>query len=66
MRRPLRNKRLSEVLAWEGPETRDTTLLVETTSVAGGYVLRPKGRRGRISFVDQQFASGTAEPAANE
>lgn len=59
------NKRLSEALAWvkaRQDEIRPTP--VKTASEAGGYVSRPKGRRGRISFIDRRIAAKAANSVA--
>lgn len=55
------NKRLSEALAWvKARQDEIRPAPVKTTSEAGGYVPRPKGRRGRISFVDRHVAAKNA------
>jgi hypothetical protein len=60
------NKRLSEALAWV--KARQDEIKPEppkTHSEAGGYVPRPKGRRGRISFVDRHVAAKAANRTAS-
>ena len=60
------NKRLSEVLAWVKARQDDLQPgPVKTASEAGGYIPRPKGRRGRISFVDLHIAAKGALPHAS-
>ncbi|WP_069880922.1 ISNCY family transposase [Bosea sp. BIWAKO-01] len=61
------NKRLSEVLAWvKARQDEIRPAPVKTTSEAGGYVARPKGRRrGRPSFVDLHIAAKGALPHAS-
>jgi transposase len=60
------NKRLSEALAWVKARQDDLRpVAVKTASEAGGYVPRPKGRRGRISFVDRHIAAKNANPTAS-
>jgi len=60
------NKRLSEALAWV--KARQDELRPErpkTNSEAGGYVPRPQGRRGRMSFVDWHIAVKAAHANAS-
>jgi len=60
------NKRLSEVLAWVKAHQDDLQPgPVKTASEAGGYTPRPKGRRGRISFVDKHITAKRALPPAS-
>lgn len=60
------NKRLSEALAWvKARQDEIRPVPSKTNSEAGGYVPRPKGRRGRISFVDRHIAAKCANPTAS-
>lgn len=55
------NKRLSETLAWiKARQDEIRPALVKTMSEAGGYVPRPKRRKGRVSFVDRYAAAKRA------
>jgi transposase len=60
------NKRLSEALSWV-KERQDELRPVrtKTNSEAGGYVARPRGRRGPISFVDRHIAAKNAHATAS-
>jgi hypothetical protein len=60
------NKRLSEALAWvKARQDERRPAPVKTASEADGYVSRPKGQRGRISFIDRRIAAKRANsPAA--
>lgn len=60
------NKRLSEALAWvKARQEEIKPVPPKTHSEAGGYVPRPKGRRGRISFVDRHVAAKAANRTAS-
>jgi transposase len=60
------NKRLSEALAWvKARQDELRPVRPKTNSEAGGYVSRPKGRRGRISFTDRHIAAKNAHAAAS-
>ena len=55
------NKRLSEALAWvKARQDEMRAAPVKSASEAGGYVSRPKGKRGRISFIDRRIAAKKA------
>src|SRR5918998_4457822 len=63
------NKRLSEALSWvKARQDELRPVRTKTNSEAGGYVARPRRRRGPISFVDQHIAAknpcATASAAA--
>jgi hypothetical protein len=59
------NKRLSEALAWvKARQDEMRAAPVKSASEAGGYVSRPKGKRGRISFIDRRIAAKKANAAA--
>jgi transposase len=59
------NKRLSEALAWvKARQDEMRPAPIKTASEAGGYVSRPKGQRGRISFIDRRIAAKRANGAA--
>jgi transposase len=59
------NKRLSEALTWvKARQDEMRAAPVESASQAGGYVSRPKGKRGRISFIDRRIAAKKAKAAA--
>jgi transposase len=59
------NKRLSEALAWVKARQEEMRAApVKSASEAGGYVSRPKGKRGRISFIDRRIAAKNAKAAA--
>jgi transposase len=52
------NKRLSEALAWaKARQDELRPLRTKTNSEAGGYVSRPKARRGPMSFTDRYIAA---------
>jgi hypothetical protein len=52
------NKRLSEALTWvKARQDEMRAAPVKSASEAGGYVSRPKGKRGRISFIDRRIAA---------
>ena len=60
------NKRLSEALAWvKARQDELRPVRSKTNSEAGGYVPRPAGRRGRISFVDRHIAAKAANLTAS-
>jgi hypothetical protein len=60
------NKRLSEVLSWvKARQDELRPVRPKTNSEAGGYVSRPKGRRGRMSFTDRYIAAKNAHAAAS-
>jgi hypothetical protein len=60
------NKRLSEALAWvKARQDEMRPAPVKSASEAGGYVSRPKGKRGRISFIDRRIAATKANAAAS-
>jgi transposase len=60
------NKRLSEALAWvKARQDEIRPVPLKTHSEAGGYVPRPKGRRGRTSFVDRHVAAKAANRTAS-
>ncbi len=60
------NKRLSEVLAWvKARQDEIKPAPPKTHSEAGGYAPRPKGRRGRVSFVDRHTAAKAANRPAS-
>lgn len=60
------NKRLSEALAWvKARQDAIEPVRTKTSSEAHGYVPRPKGRRGRISFVERHARAKTANPTAS-
>ncbi|KPH77381.1 ISNCY family transposase [Bosea vaviloviae] len=60
------NKRLSEALAWvKARQDEIKPVPPKTHSEAGGYAPRPKGRRGRISFVDRHVAAKAANRPAS-
>jgi hypothetical protein len=59
------NKRLSEALTWvKARQDEMRAAPVKSASEAGGYVSRPKGKRGRISFIDRRIAAKKAKAAA--
>ena len=59
------NKRLSEALTWvKARQDEMRAAPVKSASEAGGYVSRPKGKRGRISFIDRRIAAKKATAAA--
>ncbi len=61
------NKRLSEALAWvKARQDEMRPAPVKTSSEAGGYGARPKGRpRGRPSFVDRIIAAKSTNRTAS-
>ncbi len=60
------NKRLSEALAWvKARQDEIKPVQPKTNSEALGYVPRPRGRRGRTSFVDRHIATKNANPTAS-
>jgi transposase len=60
------NKRLSEALAWvKARQDEIEPVRTKTNSEAHGYVPRPKGRRGRISFVERLARAKSANPTAS-
>lgn len=60
------NKRLSEALAWvKARQDEIRPVRTKTNSEAGGYIARPKGRRGRISFADRHAATKNANSTAS-
>lgn len=60
------NKRLSEALAWvKARQDELRPVRPKTNSEAGGYVARPKGRRGRMSFTDRHIATKAAKSTAS-
>ena len=60
------NKRLSEALAWvKARQDELRPVRPKTSSEAGGYVPRLRGRRGRMPFVDRNTAAKNAHPTAS-
>jgi transposase len=60
------NKRLSEALAWvKARQDELRPVRTKTNSEAGGYVARPSGRRGRMSFTDRLIAVKNAYRTAS-
>jgi len=60
------NKRLSEALAWaKARQDELRPVHAKTNSEAGGYVPRPKGRRGRMSVTDRHIAAKKARPTTS-
>jgi transposase len=60
------NKRLSEALSWvKARQDELRPVRTKTNSEAGGYVARPRRRRGPISFVDQHIAAKNTRATAS-
>ena len=60
------NKRHSEALAWvKARQDELRPVRTKTNSEAGGYVPRPRGRRGRMSFVDRHIAAKATNPTTS-